>query len=170
MKIYLAGKIAKGDEIGKAPDWRSEYTAVFGRIADAEIISPEDDSLDESQPIIVFGHDCSLIQQADVLVINASTKLGVGTAQEMLIAKYFNKPVVVVLPKNTHHRRSDLTISAGAVKDWIHPFVFSTSDAIVESVEEAANWLAQYIEFPKRHDIKNISVIDEAIKEYRTAR
>ena len=57
MKIYLAGKIPKGDEIGKSPDWRADYGKALHEIGDAKILSPEDDPLDESQSLLVFGHD-----------------------------------------------------------------------------------------------------------------
>lgn len=168
MKIYLAGKIPKGDEIGKVPDWRADYAKILNDISGVEILSPEDDPLDESQSLLVFGHDCYFVKLADVIIVNASAKLGVGTSQEMLIAKYFQKPVISILPKDTHHRRTNLQMPAAVVPDWIHPFIFSTSDLVVENISEALPWLKSYEANPKSQNIKNLGIIDEAVEKYLT--
>ena len=168
MKIYLAGKIPKGEEIGVVSDWRKEYADVLGAIPGVEFLSPEDEALDESQSFLVFGHDCHLIERADAIIVNASIKLGVGTAQEMLIAKYFRKPVVSIVPKNTHHRRVNLRMPAGLVPDWIHPFISSTSDVVVEGVQEAAEWLGAYLFRPADFSVKGLEIIDNAIRSYST--
>ena len=86
--------------------------------------------------------------------------MGAGGAQEMVIAKYFKKPVVTVLPKDSHHRRSNLTFHEKTIKDWIHPFIFTFSDFIIESIDgfgQVKNKL-----FTSK--IKDISVIDDAIE------
>src|SRR5215212_1204138 len=135
IKVYLAGKIPKGDEIGNLSDWRNEYITL---LKDCEIsfISPENPDLDESQPLLVFGHDCVLVREADIIVINAPDKLGVGTAQEMIIAKYFGKYVYTVLPPDTHHRRTNLNMHGRIIPDWIHPFVYAFSDKIFNNIHE----------------------------------
>ncbi len=166
MKIYLAGKVPKGEEIDNIVDWRVEYAKVLNSIPNSTILSPEDPSLDEAESLLVFGHDCFLVKQADAVLVNATMKLGVGTSQEMLIAKYFNKPVVTVLPKDTHHRRTNLHMHAGVVADWIHPFLFSTSDIVVENVDLAAAWLKGYVSNPLGQQIKGIEIIDLAISQY----
>lgn len=100
-----------------------------------------------------------------MVVINAGEKIGAGTAMEMVAAKYFKKPVITVLPKNTHHRRSNVVFHGKSVEDWIHPFIWAFSDFIVESVEEVKG-----IENKLRTaEIKDISVIDQAI-EYVTSK
>lgn len=170
MKIYLAGKVPKGDEIGSIEDWRMNSASALSQIPGVEFLSPDDPTLDESQPFIVFGHDCYLIKECDAVVVNASAKLGVGTAQEMVIAKYFRKPVVSVLPKDTHHRRLNLPMHAGVVPDWIHPFIFSTSDIVVEDFREATAWLMHYIHAPQDQYIKGIEIIEDAIKAYRESK
>lgn len=166
MKVYLAGKIAKGEGTKDLTDWRIIFAEVLHAIGDVEVLSPENSSLDEGSPVLVFGHDCSLVQECDVLIVNASTKLGVGTSQEMIIAKYLGKPVITVLPKNTHHRRSNFLINGINIEDWIHPFIFSTSDLIVEKVEDSLKWLQEYKIFPKGKTIKTLEIIDKSIRQY----
>lgn len=166
MKIYLAGKVAKGDEIGTIQDWRSEYIANISCFGDVEFISPEDPNLDESKPLEIFGHDCYQVREADVIIIDASSKLGVGTAQEMVIAKYFGKHVFTILPKDTHHRRSNLQMHGVLVEDWIHPFVFAMSDRVFESVDDFVSHFKSDRHSVLSSPIKPITLIDEAIAEY----
>lgn len=164
--IYLAGKVPKGAEIGVAPDWRKDYAGELQRVEGLVFLSPEDPTLDEGKPTLVFGHDCHLVQSCDVLLVNGSSKLGVGTAQEMIIAKYFAKLVFVVLPKDSHHRRSNLQMHGFVVDDWVHPFIWSTADHIFESISELADFLmlrrADLAAMPR----KTLEVIDSAIEQY----
>jgi hypothetical protein len=147
-------------------DWRIPYQRTLSGLPQAEFLSPDDPTLDESQPLTVFGHDCFLVREADVVVVNATTKLGVGTAQEMLIAKYFEKLVVTILPRNSHHRRQGLRMHAGIVDDWIHPFIYSTSDHIAEDVDEAFAWLHTLSHTRATHIVKDLGVINQGIEAY----
>jgi hypothetical protein len=165
-KIYLAGKVPKGAEIGTAKDWRQEYIDQLSKNGSFEFLSPEDPLLDESQPLIVFGHDCYLVRECDILVVDATSKLGVGSAQEMVIAKYFGKYVYTVLPPDTHHRRSNLQMHDFVVEDWIHPFVFSFSDRIFDDVASLGVFLAAKQDLLLSEPLSRIDRIEEAIRQY----
>lgn len=161
MKIYLAGSVPKGDEEAKTfDDWRSRYKRSLQKVFDADFIEPYHRDLDESDLLAVVGQDCRHIKQSSMVIVNAEEKLGVGTAQELVIAKYFKKPVISVLPRDTHHRRSRIVFHGKMVEDWIHPFIFAFSDYIVEGVDEIEG-IRDKIGDSK---IKDISVIDAAIR------
>ncbi len=161
MKIYLAGSVPKGDEEAKIfDDWRSRYKQSLRKFFDADFIEPYHKELDESDFLAVVGQDCRHIKESALVIVNAEGKLGVGTAQELVIAKYFKKPVISVLPKDTHHRRSNISFHGKLVKDWIHPFIFTFSDFIVESINEIEKIKNEIIS----SNIKDISVIDGAIR------
>lgn len=166
VTVYLAGKVAKGAEIGVAPDWREEYAQSISQVGPFKFLSPDDPTLDENFPELVFGHDCYQVRECDVLVVNAAAKLGVGTAQEMLIAKYFGKRVLVVLPRDTHHRRTNLRMHDHVVSDWIHPFIACTSDAIVASLDELCVYLKQNWDDIEARPSRTLAVIDSAIDTY----
>jgi nucleoside 2-deoxyribosyltransferase len=170
IRIYLAGKVAKGEEVGSALDWRNQYIEVLKGAGAFDFISPEDPSLDESKPVEVFGHDCYQVKSCDIVVTNASTKLGAGTAQEMVIAKYFVKPVLTILPKDTHHRRTNLMMNGITVPDWIHPFIYAMSDGIFESVSELSTFLGSQGAALTQMNPRGISFIDAAIREYLTSK
>ncbi|MFH1749699.1 MAG: hypothetical protein ABH837_02285 [bacterium] len=161
MKIYLAGSVPKGDEEAKGfDDWRNRYKQSLQKFFDADFIEPYHKELDEGDFLAVVGQDCRHIKESSLVIVNAEEKLGVGTAQELVIAKYFKKPVVSVLPKDTHHRRSNVPFHGKVVEDWIHPFIFTFSDFIVESINEIEKIKAKIFS----SKIKDISVIDEAVR------
>jgi nucleoside 2-deoxyribosyltransferase len=166
LRIYLAGKIPKGSEIGNTEDWRRSFIEQLSSVGDFEFLSPEDPTLDERYPQQIFGHDCHLVQQCDILVINANTKLGAGTAQEMVIAKYFEKYVVTLLPRESHHRRADLNMHGVVVEDWIHPFVHEMSDYIADSFSEVQACLADNAASLLRRPPKTMKVVDDGIAAY----
>lgn len=164
--IYLAGKVPKGAEIGSLPDWRESYSKALQSVPGIEVMTPENPELDESRPMTIMGHDCSLVRSADLIVVNASTKIGVGTAQEMVIAKLWNKPVLTVLPRDSHHRRTNLLMHGRLIPDWVHPFVFGFSDRIFGSESELAPFLCSEEATAVLDSPKSIDVIDTAIAEY----
>lgn len=160
-EIYLAGSVPKGDKEQETfVDWRAKWSGILLNIfEDAQVIDPYNSSLDEGDFLQVVGQDFGYIKRASLVVINAAEKLGAGTAMEMVAAKYFKKTVITVLPKNTHHRRSNLVFHGKLVEDWIHPFIWAFSDFIVETIEEVEDVKAK-LEVTK---VKDISVIDQAI-------
>jgi len=160
------GSIPKGDEIRKDwQDWKIEYKKKLSTIANVEF-ADGDAWKDESRPFELVGHDANLVKTADIIVVNAEVKLGAGTAQEMVTAKYFSRPVVSVIPKDTHHRRSNLVFDGKKMDEWIHPFILTFSDAVVENIDECVMWVRDFVNNPGDKKIKDISVVDEAIAAY----
>lgn len=161
-KIYLAGTVPKGDKEAESfTNWRTKWSEVLLKVfEDAQIIDPYDPNLDEGDFLQVVGQDFGHIKRASLIVINAEEKIGAGTAMEMVTAKYFKKPIITVLPKNTHHRRSNIVFNGNLVEDWIHPFIWHFSDFIVESVGEIEG-IKKKLESA---EIKGISIIDETIE------
>jgi hypothetical protein len=164
--IYLAGKIKKGHEIGTGSDWRADYISAISHAGSFEFLSPDDPTLDENKPQLVFGHDCYLVSRCDILLVNACDKLGVGTAQEMVIAKKYEKYVYTVLPRHSHHRRTNLQMHGYQVEDWIHPFVYCMSDEIFGSLDEACEFLAAPVEPTHSSRASTLDIVDSAINAY----
>lgn len=46
---------------------------------------------DNAGPEMVVGHDLAMIKQADICVVDARSKIGAGTAQEIVFAKHLRK-------------------------------------------------------------------------------
>jgi hypothetical protein len=170
--VYLAGKIPKGDEVEGFCDWREEFQRIinekisdFPGVSGIVCLNPNTftvDQVDGTEDF--FGRDVHMVNISDALVVDAREKIGAGTAQEMLIAKYYGKPVVTVLPKNSHYWRE--TYVHGGVVEYRHPFIFSTSDAVVGNFEDAVEWLFRFFFGETRISIKGISILDEYQKSY----
>lgn len=169
MKIYLAGSVPKGAEEEKDfVNWRLKYKSVLEKFLDAEFVFPGAGDMDESDYLLIVGKDSRSIKYSDLVIVNAEEKLGVGTAHEMIIAKYFNKPVITVIPKNSYHRRPNVVFqNKYKVEDWMHPFIHTFSDFIVEQVADIKAIKDKIF----TSAIKDISIIDKAIshRESRSA-
>lgn len=161
MKIYLAGSVPKGStEEREFNNWRLKYKEILDKFLEAEYIMPDSGEMDESDFLLIVGKDSRSIKICDFVIVNAEEKLGAGTSMEMVIAKHFKKPVVTVIPKNSHHRRSNVTFrDKYFVEDWMNPFIHTFSDFIVENVAEIEEIKDKILTSP----IKDISIIDQAI-------
>lgn len=166
MKIYIAGPIPKGDNTRKTwIDWKVKYKETLNTIDNIKIFDA-DTFRDEDKPIELVGYICKIISEVDLVIINCENKLGAGTSQEMLIAKYFNKPVISIIPKNSHHRKSDIIFNSSKIPDWIHPFILTFSDKIFENINESIEWIEKYSKNDSCIKIKDLSIIDATIKAY----
>lgn len=166
LKICLLGSIPKGDDVReKWKDWKVEYKEILSQISDVEF-TDGDTWRDETKSLQLVGHDAYLVKNADIIIVNAEKKLGAGTAQEMVIAKYFSRPVISILPRDTHHRRSNIVFDGVKIDDWIHPFLVAFSDSVFESVDDSIEWIKGFVKNPESKKIKNITIIDEAISSY----
>lgn len=160
--VYLAGKVPKGDDDEILRGWRDEYIRILSKNAALSFLSPENESIDENDPAAVVGHDLLLLKSAKLIIVNASHKLGVGTAQEMVFAKLYNKPVLTVLPQNSHHRRTEIVMNGVLVHDWIHPFIYVSSDEIFTSIQELS-------EFLTLENIQSLLDVSKGIEEFERA-
>ena len=160
MKIYLAGSIPKSDEEAATQlNWREHYIEILKPLFGAEFIIPKVGEVDEADHLLVLGKDSRSIKISDLIIVNAEDRLGAGTAMELVIAKYFSKPVVTVLPKDTYHRRSNMVFNGESMEDWMHPFVAAFSDFVVEKIEDIVPLKNQILSVTP----KSISVIDQAV-------
>ena len=167
-KIYLAGKVAKGEEIGKIADWREQYKELISKYnrETFEFLDPEGPDLDESDSVEIVGHDCDMIRQCDIVIVNAEKKLGVGTAQEMIVAKYFNKYVISIIPDNSHYCRFNLNMYGSIIPKWIHPFMKVMSDKVYSEISEMMTSFDEVVDDINKGSVKGISIIDQACDYY----
>jgi hypothetical protein len=170
MKIVLLGSIPKGDDVRKGwTDWKVAYMDAIKKIIPKVTFIHGDTISDNAGPEMVVGHDLSQIKQADICVVDAREKIGAGTAQEIVIAKHLKKPVVIVIPKNTHHRRTNITFHDVTLEDWIHPFLYLSTDYVADSIEDAARWIDEYANSDSKIPVKDISVFEKAIDHYESS-
>lgn len=167
FKIYLAGSIPKGDkERDSFYDWKADFRSKISKaIPDVVFLDP-DLIRDTVGPELVVGHDLWLIDRADLIIVNIPEKVGAGTAQEMVIAKSFEKPVVTVLPQNSHHRRSNIVFDGETIEDWIHPFLYVSSDVIAETIDDAMDWIKSFTKNLKGFKPKNMAIYRQMVDKF----
>jgi hypothetical protein len=168
LKIILLGSIPKGDDVRKNwIDWKAEYIDKISKeIPEARFIHGDLIS-DKEGPEVVVGHDLYLIQKSDVAIVHATSKIGAGTAQEILMAKHFKIPVVAVIPKGSHHRRSNIVFHGTLIEDFINPFLFISTDYVAENIEDAIQWVKKYMQNPDKDKIKHLSIMTDCVEIFK---
>lgn len=169
MKITILGKVPKGDAVRETWfDWKREYIDKIREILPNASALHGDHIKDDAGSELVVGHDIWTVKHADVVVVDAREKIGAGTAQEMIMAKYYKRPLVTVIPTDTHHRKSNITFNGVVIKDWVHPFLEVTSDYVATDIEDAVFWIKRYCESGAGIPIKGIDVIEAAVAHFES--
>ncbi len=167
INIYPAGGVQKGENDKGKVSWTDEDMNLFKRKlapANANFIDPRYRNDDLNDHFAVFGRDLMAVKVSDFVVVDGRQKRGVGVGQEMMFAKLQGIPVITIAPKESHYRKGKLHYLGQQVDDYIHPFIFSTSDVIVENFEEAAEWIKNFLEKPVK--IKDGKLLEEAMDIY----
>jgi len=169
LRVYCAGKVDP-HSLFTDGDWREQWCRRISSYCGVEVfnLDPSDSlsdfRLDEGNSFLIFGRDCFMISQADIVLVNLSDDISVGGSQEMLIAKYFGKPVFgLVRVGGKFHR--DAMIGGREYKGWMHPFVFAGCDRIAKTFDELLGFVKQLLEM--KMGCKDITIIDDAIHYYQ---
>lgn len=165
--VYLAGKVPKDvKEVNSYNDWREGFQEKCSELSDIKIEFLNPNQGDWSMPMNkYFGRDVEMIKKSDAIVMDGTVRMGAGTAQEILIAKYYNKPVILVCPKNSHYDRIIKTKNGESVH-YQHPFLIETVDLIVRSFEQAAKALIEHFNKNKIINPKSIDLIEKSRLDY----
>ncbi|MDD2656638.1 MAG: hypothetical protein PHQ18_03685 [Patescibacteria group bacterium] len=170
FKVYIAGKVSPDSVFGRH-DWRDGFCMKLSELSGFEFInldptkSEGEFDLDENNSKLIFGRDCFMIKSADLVIVNLTDDISVGGSQEMLIAKYYHKPLIGIAPKGGKFFKDEKEIIGKIYKNWIHPFVAVPCDAVVEDINEVANFIKE--SFSKSDNfVKGIEIMDETLIYY----
>lgn len=148
LAIYLAGNIQKSHEKTTQLAWTLEdQNYLKKQLHPHELIflNPAIRSDDLSDQKSVFGRDMMQVFFSDIVFVDARERRGLGVGAEMMWAKTNHIPVITWAPKNTHYQKSDMELLGVVVKNWVHPFVESLSDRVVDNLEEAVSWIKEFL-------------------------
>lgn len=168
IAIYLAGNIQKGHEKESEIFWTHDDQAFLAQAlhpCKLTFLNPATRTDDLSDQKSVFGRDMTQVYFADVILVDARERRGLGVGAEMMWAKMNRIPVLALAPKNTHYQKQEVKLLGVRVKNWVHPFVESLSDAVIHDLTEAAIWLKQFIRAGVR--IKGPEFITDAMRHYQ---
>jgi hypothetical protein len=156
VKIYIAGKVSNNSHFG-THDWRDGFCAELAELSGLELesLDPLKIQTNKMKPEDIFAKDCYLISESDVVVVYLSDDISVGGSQEILIAKYFNKPVIGLAPLGGKFNGNSRKIGGQMVENWRDPFVFSTCDTVCNDIESVARVLKNLDSL----EVKNLDMI-----------
>lgn len=159
LKIYVAGKMSKHSHFD-SHYWRDDFLQQLAKLTGLRFISfdPTSTTKDYTFPELVFGSDVHMISQIDVLVAYLSDDFSVGGSQEILIAKYYKKPVIALAPFGGIFHTKNKEVTGQIIEDFKHPFVYSTCDVVCETVGEVAEALKNLDKIKP----KTLKLIDDA--------
>lgn len=169
IAIYLAGSIKKGHEKSDESYWTDEdMSLIKNNLEKFEIsfLNPAFRSDDLSDQYSVFGRDMLQVYSSDIVFVDARDRRGLGVGAEMMWAKMNKIPVVTWAPRNSHYHKDQTTILGVLVANFVHPFVESLSDKIVESLIEGSQWIEYVISNPTV-EIKDVQYIGSAMQYYK---
>lgn len=170
LRTYIAGKVSPNSVFG-THDWREGFCVELSKLSGFQILnldpakSSENFDLDENNSKLIFGRDCYMIKNADLVIVNLTDDISVGGSQEMLIAKYYKKPLLAIAKHGGKFNKAEKEIRGKIYQSWIHPFVKVPCDAVVDDMEDAANFIKEWFTNPARKP-KGISVLDETCQYY----
>lgn len=172
VTIYLAGKIPKEDEIPNDAFHWTEHNMDCLRSSlsefDVVLLNPAFKDCDPTGQDAVFGRDVYYVFSSDVIFVDARGARGLGVGAEMMWAKVNGIPVISWAPKNTYYNTSSSRVLGTYIPDFIHPFVNSLSDKVVESLEEGADWIKQFVRNPHSIKIKTAASIHSIMEHYQS--
>ncbi len=155
LKVYVAGKVSKESHFGEHY-WRDEFVAELKAISGRKLtnLDPTKCNFPQGNPEIIFGGDAYMISQCDVFIVYLSDDISVGGSQEILIAKYFKKPVIGLAPYGGKFNGSTKEYFGVTVENYQDQFVFTTCDIVCDD-EQAVGEALKAIESikPKTIDI-----------------
>lgn len=169
IAIYLAGSIKKGHERAEESYWTDEDMLFLRKsLAEYEVsfLNPAFRTDNLSDQRSVFGRDMTQVFCSDVVFVDARDRRGLGVGAEMMWAKFHKIPIVTLAPKDSHYNKTKTMLLGVPVVNWVHPFVESLSDAIVENLAEGAAWIRRFLG-DSAPEVRGIDYIASAMHYYR---
>ncbi len=168
ISIYLAGTIKKGKDEEHELCWTDEHKKILQehcKGVELLFLDPQVRSDDLSDQWSVFGRDMFQVFSSDLVIADARGKRGLGVGAEMMFAKTQRIPLISWLPHHSYYHRKELHFLGQTVESWIHPFVFSLSDFLAPSLEDAARWIETEL-VTKKCTIKGPETMKSAMNHY----
>lgn len=141
-KVYVAGKVSK-DSVFGTHYWRDEFVKTLESLSGTKLVNvdPTKTGVDNADPTIAFECDAYMISQVDVLIVYLSDDISIGGSQEILLAKYFKKPVIGLAPLGGKFNGRTKEYFGKIVENYRDPFAFTTCDIVCPDIEGVADAL-----------------------------
>jgi hypothetical protein len=170
VKLYIAGKVSE-DSVFGTRDWRDNFCHQLEEKAGLAIVNldptkfADNIDLDQNFAKLVVGRNNHLIKNADAVIVYLSDDISVGGSQEMLIAKYYKRPLIGFAPPGGKFNQSEKEMYGQKIKDYIDPYVRVSCDVVAGTIDELAKHLADLVTNPDG-STKDLTILDEATRYY----
>jgi hypothetical protein len=166
LTIYCSGGVRKSTDQDPKLCWGDAERAALSEALDIDVyfVSPDAPVEDLSDLSALFGRDIYGVKIADVVVVDARQKRGLGVGIEMVAAKMYDKPLIAAVPQGSHYRQDDVALTGGVVSEYVHPHIRGLCDEVVGDFEAAGRWLAEYLD--RRPEVKGKDALDTAVLYY----
>jgi len=171
LKLYIAGKVSPNSTFG-THDWRDNFCKELTKLSGFKIInfdptkSHDGFNFDENDPKFIVGRNCFMIKSVDIVIVNLTDDISVGGSQEMLITKYYHKPLIGIAPRGGKFSKEKKESFSGTYKNWVDQFVSVPCDAVVEDIKGAADFIKNSFSKPN-NSAKDITILDQSVEYYK---
>lgn len=139
VRIYLCGSIKKGasDRRDRTEYWQDIHEEKIKTwvSSDVSILNPAKFLISRKDYFVNFGCDMYLVRTSDLVIADLRSEKGIGVGAEMMFAQGSGIPVISWLPPGSHYRRDLSDVFGEDLKNWTHPFAYSLSDYVEDSLE-----------------------------------
>lgn len=169
VKIYFSGKITS--QSSHAPsNWRERFCQELAarglEIVKLDPLEHDPDfKLNYDDERLTVGRNSFMIQNADFVLVNLTDDISVGGSQEMLMAKYYDKPLIGLAPKGGKFNQGREEINGHVFTSYTHPYVKLACDCLASTLEEAAEYIKNQL--LKQTPPKTIHILNEALQYYK---
>jgi hypothetical protein len=169
LYIYLSGSIQKSHTANTSV-WTSTHTTNMASLflekrIEVTFLNPASRSDDLSNSKSIFGRDLLQVYLSDCVLVDGRDRRGIGIGYEMAVANYKNIPVFSWIPKGSHYNPKEIEMMGQRLYDWKHPFFYTSSAKVVDSLEEAVNTISSFA-FPVRKPLSQDDFIFAAMQHY----
>jgi hypothetical protein len=132
MKVYLAHNLTSSPVADDASGDRIGQIAAALEAVGVSVCDPAKTEVPTHNFSDRFDFCLGEIRTSNVLLVDASTRVGLGVGAEMMYARERCIPVFVICPPHSFYR-AQRTGSDGQTYDWIHPFIHGLSTRLFDS-------------------------------------
>lgn len=170
LKVYIAGKVSKNSVFG-THDWRDGFCVELSKQLGVDVVnfdptkSSKSFDLDQNNSSLVVGRNSFMMKRADLIIVNLTDDISVGGSQEMLIAKYLQKPLIGLAPRGGKFNREEKEFFGRVFTNYIDPYVAITCDRIAQNMEDLVRVIPELLGAVPR-ETKNIAILEETLQYY----
>jgi hypothetical protein len=153
--IYLSGTIKKSNDTDNPSEWTIAHLKLMQELFSKQgfkvhFLNPAARSNDLSDEFSLFGRDMLQTYLSDFVLADMREKRGIGVGYEIAFANFKNIPIVSWAKLNSHYRPLYCEILGQKLENFTHPFVSQPSKIVVENLDTAVDFIANYHPEPKK--------------------